>query len=297
MENDELPASEGTSWPEYQTPTDVPRDEPPAQPAGTQPGQPPAQPSTPSGEAPAAAAGTEGVIPKYRLDETIAERDRYYEMARGQQQQIEMLLRRLEQPASGQQPTAPPEPPSPQDLAIRDRLLQVFPELKLLDELKEIAAQKQNLLGAAQAVPQWRTAETQYYDRYVERTLGSIADQVAIFTLGQGKTAKDLNPLVADSLIGTFTKWIRNDPGRTARFEAEDPSIPREFWAAYKQAHYDPITRDKHASLLQRAANPPNVPVGGGGAPVAAGAPRTEAQDEDAIHAHAWSQRDNVGVR
>lgn len=289
MEQDDPTPSE-PAWPEYQVPAEVPSDS--AEPAGT----PQAQPSTPPGGAPATDPSTGDVIPKHRLDETIAQRDRYFELASQQQQQIQQLLSRLNQ-GPAPTPPAPPEPPNPQDLAIRERLYQVFPELKMLEDLKELAAQKQNLLGAAQAVPQWRTAETQYYDRYVERVLGGIADKVATFTLGDGKTGKDLNELVADSLVGTFTKWVKNDPRRTARFEAEDSTLPDEFWAAYKAAHYDPITRDKRAALLQRAGNPPRVPVGGGGAPVAGTPPKADVTDEDAVHASAWTQRDTVASR
>jgi hypothetical protein len=282
----------GESWPSYDVPSEVPRDQPAETPEPA-PGTPPGQPTGPTGGAAAAPAATDGdVIPKYRLDETIAQRDQYYALVERQQQQIDQLLARL-----GPQPPAAeaPPPPTPQDLQIRERLFQVFPELKLLDELKELAARKQDLLGAAQAVPQWRTAEAQYYDRYVERTIGAITDKLAQFTLGAGKTGKDVNPLVTDSLVGTFTKWIRNDPRRAARFEQEDPRLVEEFWHAYKAAHYDPIARDRNASLLER--RPPAVPVGGGGAPVAGAPPRVDPTDEDAVHASAWAQRDSVSPR
>jgi hypothetical protein len=173
----------------------------------------------------------------------------------------------------------------------------VFPELKLLDELKVLAEKKDALLGTADAVGRYQTAETAYYDRYAERTIDSIYDRIAALTLGDGKKAADLDELAKGGVLTTFTRWVTKDPARAARFENEDPKIVDEFWTAYKAAVYDPVRRDSNAALLAAAAQPPALPVGGGGAPVASAPPaKTTGLDEDAVHAAAWARRDQVGV-
>jgi hypothetical protein len=182
-------------------------------------------------------------------------------------------------------------------VAIRERLLAVFPELKLLDDLKELAAKKKELLGTTDAVGRYQSAETQYYDRYAERTLGTIFDKMAALQLGEGKTGADLNELAKSGVLSTFTKWVTADPSRAARYEAEDEKVVDEFWGAYKAAMFDTVRRDANAELLTRAQTPPAVPKGGGSGPAAPAAPaKVTGLDEDEVHTRAWANRDSVGV-
>ncbi len=316
-ENDgaEIPEA---SWPTYEAPSGIPREgseaaQPPTPPVtppvaatppadGTPPAQPPAvPPAAPTGGASGQPPADSDVIPKYRLDE---QRERFEAVIATQTAQIERLTALVERTMAGRgeppaAPATPPAPPSPEDLKIRERLLSVFPELKLLDELKELAAKKQDLLGAASAVPAWRQAETAYYDRYAETTLNSIYDKLAVIGLGEGKTGKDFDDLAKGGLLNTFSQWVTRDPQRAARYEAQDPKVVDEFVAAYKASVYDPVRRDRNAELLTRAQTPPAIPQGGPATPPAPPAvpPALNLTDEDAVHAHAWATRDTVGTR
>jgi len=298
--------STAVAEPAYEIPAGVPRDGdpqppvPPVQPPATPPATPPAAPPAPTGGAPAGQP-TDEQIPRYRLDEVTQQRDQFRALVERQQQQIDFLMQRF-----GQAP-APPPPPQPaapqlsaQDIAIRDRMLAIIPELQRLPELLPFLEHRDAIMGAAEAVPTWRTAENQYWDRYANDTVGSIANEMATLVLGEGKTARDLDPEAIAGIRAAFTTWVTRDPSRAARYEREDPSIPKEFWSHYKARHFDPIRRTQQAALLTQ--EPPRVPQGGGGAPAAsvtppATPPANNNGDDDAIHGRAWGMRDTVTPR
>lgn len=304
-EPDDNAAADAT-WPDYQVPAEVTPDGPVAATPPADPATPPAQPAAdppaaPTGGAPGQPPGDDGAIPAYRLNET---RERFEAIVTQQADQIRTLTSLVERLTAGQTPTGTPPvgepaaPPSPQDLAIRERLLSVFPELKLLDELKEIAAKKADLLGAADAVPRWNRAETEHYDRYAETSMNTVYDKLAVLMIGDGKTGKDLDDLARGGLLNTFSQWVMRDPARAARFEAFDPKVIDEFVAAYKTSMIDPVRRDRNAALLTRAQNPPALPQGGPASAPSPAAPNTlNLNDEDAVHAAAWAGRDAVGAR
>lgn len=278
--------------PSYEIPSEVARSD-------SQPGGPPAADAAPAGEAPPADEPPVEQIPKYRLDEAIAQRDYLQGMIQHQQAQIAALMQRMPM----QPPAAQPERPqlSEQDIKIRDRLYAVIPELALLGQLRELVENREAIMGAAQAVPAWQSAETQYWDRYAENSHQSIGDAAAAYLLGQGKTTKDLNEHTRTGLRSSFIRWVTSDPTRAMRYEREDPSLPKEFWGAYRAAVYDPLRRDGQATLLNQ--QPPRLPQGGGGSPAASGTPpaarppAAPADDDDAIHARAWAMRDTVTPR
>lgn len=293
--------------PSYEIPAGVPRDGdpqppvPPVQPPATPPATPPAAPPAPTGGAPAGQPGDEQ-IPRYRLDEVTQQRDHFRQLFERQQQQIDMLMQRIGQPAGP--PAAPqPEPPqlTPADIAIRDRLYSLVPGLNRLGDLLPLLEHRDAILGAAEAVPTWRSAENQYWDRYANDTVVSIGNEMAALVLGDGKTARDLDPETIAGIRAAFTTWITRDPQRAMRYEREDPSIPKEFWSHYKARHFDPIRRTQQAALL--AQEPPRVPQGGGGAPAASVTPpatppaNNNGTDDDAIHGRAWGMRDTVAPR
>lgn len=310
-------ADDATDWPTFEVPASVPRDEPapgpaagapnaatppaapatpPAAPAGgTPPAQPPAAatPPAPTGGAPASPEGGE-VIPKHRLDETIAERDRARAEGAAKDRQIAELTARLQ--AGGTPPAAPPAPAaptiSPEDQRVRERLLQVFPELKAVLEAQDLLARKDDLLGVVGDAGRWRQNEQAITDQFVQTSVDTVFDKVAAFTLGEGKSGKDLNPLVQQSVVAAFSRFVASDQVRAARYERHDLTLVDEFWTAYKAAVYDPVRRDANAQLLERAGNPPAVPQGGSTTPPVPPAPKpADNNDEDAVHANAWARR------
>jgi hypothetical protein len=317
-DNAEIPHD---AWPTFAMPDGVARDgatadppppssvTPPAVPA-TPPaaadGQPPAQlaaavppPAAPSGGGTGQPPADGESIPRYRLDE---QRQNFERIVQTQQAQIDrlgqMLERAMGRPAETPPPAAPPEPPSPQDVAIRERLLKVIPELAMLDKLKPIIDRSDDLLGAANVVPHWMKAEETFYDRYAASAVDAVYEKVAKLIHGDDKTAEALDEFTRDGLLSTFTRWVTRDPQRAARFENQDPKVVDEFVSAYKASLYDPVRRDRNAALQQRVENPPAIPQGGGATPPAPATPQPlDLADEDAVHARAWANRDSVGAR
>lgn len=294
--------------PTYEVPAGVPRESGDPQPP-TPPVQPPATPPAPGAGTPPAPTGgapagqpPETQIPQYRLDEVSRQRDEYRVLVERQQQQIDFLMQRFGQPQAPPPPAAP-EPPqlTPQDIAIRDRLYAIVPGLNRLAEMLPFLEHREAIMGAAEAVPTWRSAENQYWDRYANDTVVAIADEVAKLVVGDGKTARDLDPETVAGIRASFTAWVTRDPQRAMRYEREDPSIPKEFWGWYKAKHFDPIRRTQQAAALTQ--EPPRVPQGGGGAPAASQTPPAQrpannnGDDEDAIHRSAWGMRDTVTPR
>lgn len=292
--------------PSYELPASVPRGGDPQPPVP--PVQPPAAPPAPAGGTPPAPAGgapagqpSDEQIPRYRLDEVVSDRDNLRTLVLEQQRQISQLLQRFGQTPGPAAPAAPPPPQlTPQDIAIRDRLYGIIPGLDKLADLLPFLERRDAIFGAADAVPAWRSAEDQYWDRYANDSVSSIADEFAKFQLGEGKAAKDLNPIVLDSIRAAFTRWVTSDPARAARYEREDPSIPKEFWGVYRATVFDPIRRSQQAAVLEN--QPPALPRGGGGAPAGSNTPPSAppapaGDDEDAIHARAWGIRDTVAPR
>lgn len=306
----EVTSSTTPDWPSFDLPTEVTRDEPAATPAATVPAtaatpaatpdpaaQPPAQPSTPAGGAPAGTPSADGeFVPKYRLD---ADREKFEGIVATQAAQIAALTALVERtvgPRAEAPATPEPAQPSAADLEIRERLLAVFPQLALLDKLQPLADRSDDLLGTVGTVQRISKDEQAYFDRYAQRTFDSIFDRIAALTLGEGKTGKDVSDFTKPGVVTTFTRWVTGDPQRAARYDREDPKLVDEFWGLYKAANYDAARRDAAVAQLQRGA--PAVPVGGGGAPVAAAPPQPNPSglDEDAIHNRAWAARDSVGA-
>lgn len=294
----------GNEWPTFDVPAEIPKDETPAAAPQADPvvpatsadagaaGQPQAQPAA----APGGAADGE-TIPKYRLDEVLATNAQMKSALEARDRQINDLIARM--PAATPATPAAEEAPQPsaQDLAIRERLVAVFPELKMLAELKDLAAQKDALLGAANASTRWTKAEEAHFDNYAVTSLAKTQDKIAVLMLGDGKAMADLPKMTQEAIVSGFTRFVTSDPKRAARYEANDTTVIDEFVGAYKVAHIDPLRRDTNAALLARANQPPAVPAGGGSAPVShAQPPSVNNLDEDAVHARAWANRDSVGV-
>jgi hypothetical protein len=307
----------GQDLPDFELPVEVTRDETQVgQPGDTaQNAQPPVAPAAGGTQPPATAApggatdpnGESATIPKYRFDEVSA---RANEQA-AQIANLTAILNRLTtQPQAATPTTQPPAQPeselSPQDQAIRDRMLAIVPELALLAELKgvpiadlkELVGAKTNLLGITERVGTWASREEAEVNRYVDNSLASVYNKAAAFVLGEGKTGKDLNPMVRDNITNAMSRFVSSDPARAARFENQDPTVIDEFWTAYKAATYDPIKRDQRAAVLTRAGNPHAVPQGGTQPPPAPPSPKpSDSADVDAIYGEAWNRRAEVGAR
>lgn len=265
------------------------------------PDTPPAVGATGTTEPPAAAQPSAGeTVPKYRLDETIGARDREKALRETAEAEIVRLRAQLAAPPAQIPPAAPAPPaePDPQIEAVKARLLEVFPELKHLKDLADLAGQKGNLLATTEAIARYEQAEQAFYDRHTESQLGSLHKLAAEHVIGTGKAAADLPEEVREVLTQRFAAWVAKDPARSARYNALDQSLVGEYWPIFRAAMFDPVRRAASVSDLAANDNRPALPVGGSQAmPVAPAPPKPPAasDDEDAIHGRAWQQLQAAG--
>lgn len=309
-----------SDWPDYEVPADVPRAEvtpapaadtttPPAPPASSS-GTPPATPApaqatgtpatTPPAGAPSAASPEPSTAPN-ELQQIQAGLREMAEFNRSLVEQNRVLTERLSQltaqPPTPAAPPAPVEPPDPQTLAIRDRMFQVFPWLK---DLEELAGKKTALLGAAEAVPAItadrtaaQEADRQYWENYRNQSFQTVVSSIAAEVLGQGKTFKDVDPAVASGIAEAFRVWVINDPKRAARYEGQDPALLGEFVDHYKAVTIMPLRRTENVAALDAAAAAPAIPRGGPsvqpGPAAQPSAPPAANNDEDEIHSRSWA--------
>jgi hypothetical protein len=231
------------------------------------------------------------MVPQYRLDE-IREQERAARL-RAETAEAELArLRAAPPPAAAPAPPAAPPPADvdPANQAIRDRLLEVFPEFRHLKDLVDLAARKGDIEETTDAIRRYKEAETLFYDRHTATQLGTLHTLAAGHLLGAGKTAADLPVMAREALTDRFSAWVLADPARVARYNALDPELVGEFWPIYRAAIYDPGRRADSAAALSAAGARPALPVGGAiSAPVATAPPKPAASDdEDAIHERAW---------
>lgn len=289
-------------WPAFEVPADVTRDDSSAgnEPPATPPATPPAAPATPPAQPPAATppatptggapAGGDETVPKYRLDEVIADRN----ADRAQIAALTEIVKRLQgnPPATPPADPAAPAPLSPEDQKVRDRLLQVIPELALLGDLKDLAAKKGAVLGVVDDTERWRSNEQAITESYVDRSVGTVYDGIAALLLGEGKKGTDLNEFQKEGILASMARWVQADPKRAVRYDKHDDTVVAEFVTAYKASMIDPFRRDSNAALLERAGAPPAIPAGGSTTPLTPPAPAApNTVDEDAIHSAAWGRR------
>lgn len=304
------------AWPDIPVPGDVPRSEPTPAPSGSTPPPaptpaPPAPgasnppPGTPQGGAPAtpAPAGAPGAVDAPpatapdRMEEfqrAIAEVTGFNRQLLEQNAALIAEVRQLRNPATPPPAAEPPAPAlSEADIKVRDRLYAIMPGLKILDEL---VAKKDAIFGAAEAVPQITAdreaataANQQYWASYREAQFAAARDAVAKEMLGEGKTGKDLDPMVQGLIAEGFRTWVTSDPQRAARYENQDQTLLGEFAAHYKALMIAPLRRTENVAALDAAAAAPPIPRGGPSIqPGPAVTPPAPPKDEDALYSQSW---------
>jgi hypothetical protein len=320
-------ADDVIDWPDFDVPAEalnegVDRSERPAAPEST--GTPPAAATPPAGtatppaapaavEPPASAAVTPGstpptppvpdddaaMVPRYRLNETT-ERAR---KAEAEATRLRAEVESLRRPAATPPAATPPAPPAatdldPADVAIRDRLLKVMPELKNLAGVEALIAKNGSIESAIAAVEGYRQAEQRYYERHADRQIESLHRHVAEYMLGKDKPIADLPELTRQQVSQAFAQWVSADPARTARYDALDERLVGEFWPIYRAAMFDPVRRDAAAATLTAHNTRPALPPGGGsGVPPVPGPKKTPSSDpEDEIFDRAWNTVKEQGV-
>lgn len=271
----------------------APAAEPAAKP-GEVGGTPAAQPS-------AGQPGSEA-IPKYRLDETIAQRDEasravrvQHEIITEQRQQIatmQAMVTRLmggEQPAPGAPAVQPKTPLSEGDQKIVDRFYQLFPQMR---EIEKLLPHTESLLKVtSEVVPQLQQSTKAHWERVGHHMYGLVDDGVAKVMLGEGKTGKDLAPEAQSRFRNDFYTWLQQAPSRQQRYANLDATLVSDFASELEHTYVAPVRQRYGASVTQRAAAATNLPTGGGGAaPVVAKPPTHNPKDEEGTHSEAWNK-------
>lgn len=228
-------------------------------------GQPPA--GAEPARQPSATEPPEGFIPKYRLDQTTAE--------------VTRLKGVLNQLLTGTKASADPNapPPDPRNAKIRDKILELVPELKHLSALTQNHTQQQE-------------AETRRQDQFAVRTIQGALTHAAAQMLGEGKTFKDLDRNAQIWLKDSFVSWVLADDERAARYDAGDTNgMAAEFWTSYNQVMRATAIRTQNTAVLDRGARRANLPSqGSSAAPVGQPTPPLNFSDEAAVHKAGWAQ-------
>ena len=281
------------AWPDFTTPVDPGQGEPAASPSGT-----PSDPAPADGQPLDAGAPATGVppaagepeeeyferFPKRRLLELVTQRNEALASAKTLQEIVDKVVaaQRGGQPA-GQPTDGQPAAPDPKKQAILARLYEVAPELKGLIE------RAQDVLAAAEMLPQQKQQIEARWNVVAQRTIGTLFDNAAKTLLGDGKTGKDLTPVAQRRLHADFSHWCMADQSRVTRYENEDPALVGEFLAEVRATYVDPLRRAAVAPAVARAKTAAALPQAGGAAPVATPQPKPNLDDEDAVHARGWA--------
>jgi hypothetical protein len=293
-------------WPDYEVPVGAiaenqgatPDSASPAVPASTTAPATPAVAATPAvpatgapGTATTQPPATQPELPPYRVEEILQRERRTNDALAAANAEI-ARLKATPPPAAAATPVPPTpavvEPPDPQSEAIRNRLLEVFPELKRLSEIAKLADRTGDLDMATSAARQMVAAQESINEAYTTEQLTSLHGLVAA---EYGKKVEELPEMVRESANFQFGKWVHADPTRVARYNAFDKNLVGEFWPIFKSAVYDPVRRSTSAATLTAAAGRTGLPLGGTtAAPMAHAAPKPPAasDDEDAIHDRGW---------
>lgn len=244
---------------------------PPAPPAAGANGNPPAPDS---GGAPGATGDDEHTRRYDELNSRFTALERNFTTT----QEEAAYWRRIANAALGRE--GPPAPPSPDDERrgrIRDAILNLFPELKEIQTLRE----------SREADNQERTRQA---DAFATKAITAALDHVASTILGAGKTHKDLTPQQASWTRKAFIDWVLDDPARRTAFDGGEMPNVNQFWTEYTQHMVAGSVRATNADVERRAGKIAALPSGGPSqAPVGTPPPDLNYQDEAAVHKAGWA--------
>lgn len=231
--------------------------------------------------------GQPEMIAKYRYDEVNQRFSALTEQATKDRAE----LARLRAVVAGALGITDPSKPVPRELgerekAIKARLEQLFPELAVL---RELAEQKDGLLGLAKSAPEFQRQNKAFWDRVATNMLDGVESAIAPLLLGEGKTAKDMNEKARARWRMDFVSWVDSDPRRVDRYQALDRTLIDEYREEIEETTVNPLRRQFGAGTIKRASAAARLPVGGSSsAPVSTGKKTTVPKDEDAAADAAW---------
>jgi hypothetical protein len=281
---DEDPTPE-SDHPDFETPAGVggPEDDEP-------PAEDPKRPPVKAGERPAGPGPREPVetIPKYRLDETIAERDALKSRVAATDAELAKLKRLVGASLGIVDPDneGKPRPLTPREQAIQKRMFELVPGLQNILKLSE---KTDALASLAESMPDFTKQNEQYWGRVARSMYDGMEAKVAPLFLGDGKTVADMTPAARNRLRTDFANWVQSDPTRADRYEALDQTLIDDYRTELEDTYITPVRRQLGAGALTRSRQVSRLPVSGGsGAPTRTPKPKAEPMDEDAAADAAW---------
>lgn len=267
----------------------------PAAAAGTPPATPGGNPSAPAPGAPssgAAPAGQPAGQPAPRQFTYQEDRSNWVPSHRIRQEseRASQLARELElernRVAALSGVTRPAAPPDPEQSAIRDQLLKVFPELAILAENKDLFGGLKEL-NLKETIEQLRNSHNQTWVQRGTQALNQLSESVRE---AYGVAGKDLSPKALQRIQRSFISELEGDDEMRGRYEAGDPSVISDFVKDFTGVVLDPYRRSQAAASQtpgQAAAR--RLPRGGNGQPVAPPA-RTLKPTDDGFHEAAFAR-------
>lgn len=266
----------------------------------------PAAPSADHGQPAAAppAPPSDPMIPKYRLDQV---NERAAEVARENQELREMLKALAARPVTVQ-PSAPAPVPNEADQAyqqqtedIRQEFFKRFPEMQtIMDRWESVLSTLDRIAPVADVVPQMQERENKYWGTVAQNTLTTAQQEIAkSFNNG---TAFPAGSPALRQINSTFFEWTNGSPDRVARYEANDPTLVKEFVQYFGEVHVSPWRGSATPGPAPRVAQAQRIarlPVSGSSGIPAPQPPHPTNGSEDAVHSRAWdvikSLREAVG--
>jgi hypothetical protein len=244
----------------------------PGSPDGNAGGNPPTDPNAPAGAAPGGdgqqpPADREGWIPRNRFDEVNSQYQRTREdnaRLQAQIQERENLARTmLGQPAQAQE--------DPFTTRVREQLLQVFPQLKMLVDLAP------HLEKLPQVLPQHEAQQDAFYQQLGTQHMSALTSAAATL-YGVEKLSDPQRSFLSQQFIG----WLGNDQARQRRYMAGDTSVTADFMQEFQAVMLDPIRRSALTQQQNRAGLVGRLPSRGPAtAPIPGSRPPQITNEED----------------
>lgn len=251
----------------------------PGSPDGTGGGNPTTDPNAPAGAAPGGdgqqpPADREGWIPRDRFDEVNTQTARLREenaRLQAQIQERENLARTM----LGQPPTQPEDPFTTR---VREQLLQVFPQLKMLVDLAP------HLQRLPEVLPQTEAQQEAFYAQLGQQHIGALTSAAAKL-YGVEKLADGQRKFLTDN----FVSWLGGDQARQRRYMSGDTSVAADFLTEFQAAMLDPIRRSALTQQQQRAGLVGRLPSRGPATAPIPGSRPPQIQTEDDRHEAAFN--------
>lgn len=235
-------------------------------------GNPTTDPNAPAGAAPGGdgnqpPSDREGWIPRDRFDEVNGR----YSTLREENARLQAQIQERENLARTMLGQSPQQPEDPFTTRVREQLLQVFPQLRMLVDL---APQLQRL---PDVLPQAEAQQEAFYAQLGQQHMASLTGAAAKL-YGVEKLSDGQKRFLSDN----FVSWLGQDAARQKRYMTGDTSIGTDFLTEFQAAMLDPIRRSALSQQQQRAGLVSRLPSRGPAtAPIPGSRPPQITTEED----------------